>query len=275
MKFQFPVDLNVFSPLSLRRPVDFLDSVRTYCQCLPVIMPEKWGWWEPLDRKFDLVEFERLMAVMGQCDTVYWKHSKKPKAEGAFSVRWNSKSPRLRDTHSKINLTVEHGSIPPADLVHWLQTAALRSKGHFAFMDAVTSSYREFAMASESSPYGDGFLLSTHLLRHWLPDVFWATIFGPPYVRLFGKDRLLSAPVSVIKELADEVIYLQLTDSFDDVFSDPSGLRTLRDDVKRHLGVDAFFNAERSYDRSTTGAVGKVFAVPDFELVADEIYIGR
>ncbi|WP_155634030.1 hypothetical protein [Burkholderia cepacia] len=266
MKFDCPIGLNIFSPLSLRQPMDFLDAVRTYCNLLPSMTPEKWGWWEPLDRKFDLVEFERLIATMGRCDTIFWKRSRQPKSEGTFLVRWNSKSKRLRDTHAKINLTVERRHVGQDDLINWLQVATVRSRGHLAFMDIITDAYRDFAIASESAPYGDGFLLSTHVLRHWLPDVFWATVFGPPYVKLFGKERLLSAPVSIAKELAEDVVYLQLTDSIGDVVVDPFALRERRDGVKRHLNIDAFFDEIRKYDRSEKGPIGDVFVVPEFDL---------
>ncbi|WP_338510320.1 hypothetical protein [Burkholderia gladioli] len=269
MKIDCPIDLSIFSPLSLRKPGDFLDAVRTYCSLLPSIAPEKWGWWEPLDRKFDLIEFERLMATMGQCDTVFWKRSLQPRSEGAFLVRWSSKSKRLRDTHAKINLTVECRQIDQGDLINWFQIATVRSKGHFAFMDTLTDVYRDFGIASESAPYGDRFMMSTHVLRHWLPDVFWANVFGPPYVKLFGKERLLSAPVSVAKELAGDMVYLQLTDSIGDVAVDPLALRNCRDRVKRHLNIDAFFDVNRKYDRSEKGPVGDVFVAPEFNLDFD------
>ena len=31
-------------------------------------------------------------------------------------------------------------------------------------------------------------------LKHWLPDMYWGTVFGKPYVDLFGLECLLSTP---------------------------------------------------------------------------------
>jgi hypothetical protein len=112
-------------------------------------------------------------------------------------------------------------------------------------------------------------MLVTHVLRHWLPDIFWATVFGPPYVRLFGKERLLAAPASVVEELGPETIYLQVSERVTDVLDDPDNIRSRRELIKTHLGIDAFFVSGRGYDRLQRGPIGDVFTVPQFELSPD------
>ena len=269
MKFKTPLTVNVLSPLALKQPVEFVDAAQTFCDSLPQVIPEKWGWWEPLNREFDSGDLKRLVPHGSVCETVYWKRSKRPKAEGAIATRWVSKSPKVLDTHSCIGLTVELGQIEQADLVAYLKRASKQSRADFAFLDALSAPYREFAVESSSAPYGERFMLSTHVLRHWLPDVFWATVFGPPYVRLFGKTRLLNAPASIVEELGPETIYLQLSEHITDAVNDFEGLASRRDLIKAHLGGDAFYEASRAYDRLERGAVGDVFTVPKFELNPD------
>lgn len=268
MKFVIPVTTTLLSPLSLRRSADMLKAVQTYAECLPIALPEQWGWSEP-DRPFDLRDMEQTIASAGECDSIYWKRKRAPKAEGSFTVRWRSKSQYLRDTHGKISFTSELGQISQAELINWLKTAGPRTQVHMGMIDAVTKPYLPFAQESGASPYGDNFLFTTHLLRHWLPDVFWGTVFGQPYVKLFGKERLLNAPVAVAEEIAENMVYLQLTDNLADLINDFDAVQACRTQVKKHLQVDAFFESARGYDRSERGPVGDVFATPDFQLIQD------
>lgn len=269
MKFKTPVTVNVLSPLALKKPEEFLDAVQTFCDSLPCLAPEKWGRWEPLDRDFDLFNLKMLVPDGGVSETVYWQHKKLRKAEGSFAVRWSSKSPKVRDTHSTISFSTEFGQVPQADLISYLKIASVRSNADFAFVDALTEPYREFSIESGSAPYGERFMIVTHLLRHWLPDVFWGTVFGPAYVRLWGKERLLTAPAYIVEELAPEMIYVQLTEKIGDVLEDEAAVRHRRELFKGHFPSDAFFISGQGYDRLQRGPVGDVFAVPNFELNAD------
>ncbi|MBN9488643.1 MAG: hypothetical protein J0H44_15505 [Alphaproteobacteria bacterium] len=269
MKFSVPVTSHVFCPMSLTKPDDFLDAVRTFCRLLPQIRPTNWGWWEPLKQEFDEERLDKLVPKSGNCETIYWQRRKKPKAEGGFSVRWRSGVPTAFDTHSKIYFTVELGQVEQEALIDYLKEASIRSRADFAFVDALTPEYREFARESEAAPYRNRFLIATHLLRHWLPDVFWATVFGPPYVRLFGKERLLTAPAYSVQELGPETVYVQLTERIADTVEDHEGVQSRRKLFKEHLRSDAFYVSGKGYDWNERGPVGDVFDVPTFRLIED------
>jgi len=269
MKFSVPVTSHVFSPLSLTKPNDFLDAARTFCRLLPQIRPEHWGWWEPLNREFDAEHLDKLVPQSGNCETIYWQRRRKPKAEGGFGVRWRSGVPTAFDTHSKIYFTVELGQVEQEALVVYLKEASVRSGADFAFVNALTPKYREFAIEAEAAPTGQRFLVTTHLLRHWLPDVFWGTVFGPPYVRLFGKERLLTAPAYCVQELGPNTVYVQLTKRITDVVEDHDGVQSCRRLFKEHLRSNAFYIPGKGYDWRERGPVGDVFDVPTFQLIED------
>jgi hypothetical protein len=235
---------------------------------LPQAVPQKWGWWEPLDRNFNVQDLQSLVPGDRPCETVYWQRKKRPKVEGSFSVRWCSKSPKVHDTHSNISFTVELEQVDQVALVACLKDMSVRTKADFALLDMLTDSYKDFAIDSGSAPYGERYMVVTHVLRHWLPDVFWATVFGPPYVRLFGKERLLSAPGYIVQELAPETVYVQLTERIADVAVSPARIQSRRELFKKHLGLDAFFQSGRGYDRLQRGPIGDAFTVPQFELIA-------
>ena len=86
--------------------------------------------------------------------------------------------------------------------------------------------------------------VATLLLRRYLPDLCWGTVFGPPYVRLFGRDVLLSAPVYRAQEIAQDTIYLQLSESLADLQTQYPAVDAVRQATKEHLGTDAFLNME-------------------------------
>jgi len=269
MKFNVPLTVSVFSPLSLAKPNDFLDTVRTFCRLLPQVRPTNWGWSEPLKQEFDEEHLDKLVPEHGSSTTTYWQRRKRPKAEGLFSVRWRSASPKVHDTHSRVSFTVELGQVEQEALVAYLKEASIRSRADFAFVDALTPEYGEFARESDSAPYRDGFLVVTHVLRHWLPDVFWGTVFGPPYVRLFGKERLLTAPAYCVQELGPNTVYVQLTERIADTVEDHEGVQARRKLFKEHLRSNAFYVPGKGYDWRERGPVGDVFDVPTFHLIED------
>lgn len=269
MKLKLPVTTEIFSPKSLNKPDDFLDTVKTYCNFFPETLPEKWGWWEPLKRSFNAEDLSDLVHANGVCETLFWKRRKTPKAEGSFGVRWLSKTPLVNSTHGTIRITSELKQIDQTTLVSYLKSASVRSAADFAYIDVLVEAYKDFGVQNGSVPYRESFLFATHLLRHWLPDVFWGTVFGPPYVRLLGKDRLLSAPAYLVEELGPETVYVQLTENLTDVADDGNAIQSVRTSFKQHFRDDVFFVPEKAYDRSERGPVGDVFATPRFELIAD------
>jgi hypothetical protein len=81
--------------------------------------------------------------------------------------------------------------------------------------------------------------LPTHCLREGLPDVPWAILFGPPYIELFGRERLLQTPAAHVEELAGGV-YVQLTDSVADVRVRRESYLVAQRAARVHLNSSAF-----------------------------------
>jgi hypothetical protein len=88
------------------------------------------------------------------------------------------------------------------------------------------------------APFGQG--LTTHQLGNGLPSLSWAIYFGPPYVQLFGKERLLSAPVASCSEVSDSLIRLQLTEDIVDWARERGAYRSRLASAIEHIGADAF-----------------------------------
>lgn len=76
-------------------------------------------------------------------------------------------------------------------------------------------------------------------LAKGIPTLFWGNLFGPPYVDLIGRERLLAAPAAIVREETWGV-YMQVSEDppSDDTWAT---FRARRNSLMAYLGRDAFF----------------------------------
>lgn len=87
-------------------------------------------------------------------------------------------------------------------------------------------------------------------LRIRLPEINWMLILGEPYIRMFGRDKLMSTPCHSVRAIGEHTVALQLTENlFEPVPAD------IRKAVKEHLGEDAFVEEGKYYRHYKTGRV--------------------
>lgn len=125
------------------------------------------------------------------------------------------------------------------------------------------------------------FLLHTRVLQHWLPDLYWITVFSKPYVSLFGLDKLLSAPCFHVEQIGKDAVIMQMTADPIDMLENYPEVRRVKQAVKEHLNLRAFFNKDMAYHIGGGGMFkdydlireqkGSVFEVPRFELKSDRL----
>lgn len=84
-------------------------------------------------------------------------------------------------------------------------------------------------------------------LTEGIPNLYWANVFGPPWVELIGADRLARTPAHRVEEVLPGRWLVQLTSSIDDVRDDWEGFNRVRDECKEHLGADLFREPELDY----------------------------
>ncbi len=113
------------------------------------------------------------------------------------------------------------------------------------FMNAVDPVYGEIGIEHSNNNKNNPIDL-----RVRYPDLKWISIFGKPYIELFGRDQLLSAPCYKVHEFGENIIGLQLTESiFDDLSLE------VRSAVKKHLGEEAFVEEGKGIRRHQVGLV--------------------
>lgn len=95
-----------------------------------------------------------------------------------------------------------------------------------------------------------------------IPDIYWVNFFGMPYVRMFGRDRLMIAPCHRIEELPDGGVMLMLTPTLAESITTEG--RAQAQAVKEHLGEEYFFLRRTDYDSKENTYVQR--PVPDFDM---------
>ena len=71
------------------------------------------------------------------------------------------------------------------------------------------------------------------------------TVFGEPYLQMFGRDKLLAAPVLSAEPLNEKLVSLQLTENLEDLRSSPEAFA-------KDVGIPNSFGSDCSSQRSST-----------------------
>lgn len=108
-----------------------------------------------------------------------------------------------------------------------------------------------------------------HLIRpgitYSIADVHWINFFGPPYVEMMGKEKLMSAPCHEAVMLSDGGVMLVLTP--DGAESASKEGRRRAEAVKEHLGREYFFHPSDGKNRMEWRERGRR-KTPDFDFSA-------
>jgi hypothetical protein len=77
-------------------------------------------------------------------------------------------------------------------------------------------------------------------LKRCLWEMLWFTVYGKPYVEMFGRANLLSAPADRVVSLSEDIISLRLTENLRSTPESWSAYKTVRERCKAYLGLNAF-----------------------------------
>jgi hypothetical protein len=218
--------LDVLTPRQFGAREDYRLTLETLCK-YPALAPDVFDAAEPVRMPFDRTHPDQV------ADTVWgwqqgpsyliWKR-RKPKSWGAVYPNF-SPAPKHGRIHLDANVASDSAE---SDMVGLVKDWSCALEADFAFLEGT-------AVASNRSLF-----INTRELLRSVPQLYWATVFGPPYVRMFGRERLESVPAAVRAELAPDLFYVQLTARLHDVIERPEAVDKARQAAKAHLGLDAF-----------------------------------
>ncbi len=214
------------------------------CELVPELMPEYYNNHEPVNIKFDPAGLDVALEKWEM--SFLWKR-KKPSVTG--TVFFGSSHPR-RPIHTSLLIQAKPEIIDSQKLSQFVRVFSQTFRPDIGLVHVRPKSEMESGMT---------FKMSTFVLKESLPDLYWVTVFGNPYVKLFGKERLLSTPTSVVNELDDGLVYIQLTNNLMDIRKTPERVEQAREAAKKHLNSNAFFDSEKSLNH--------VYNTPSFNIV--------
>jgi hypothetical protein len=243
------VILELLTPLPLTRREDgqaILDLWQTY---IPELLPDFFGNWEPIDRVFDL---RALDAVLDQWKWPFLSIKKKPAVDASV---WMRKGAHQR-LHAVLIFRIEPKSANQSRLLEFLKAASIQLRADFACLHLFSKNELERGRSNKTVRSLDkqgkkvSFLLVSQDLQRRIPDLYWATVLGAPFLEMFGKNRVLAAPAYSTASLSSEAVLLQMTENLTDVEESFVRFDDVRSRVKTWLGKDAFFDVNNEASAS-------------------------
>ncbi|MGY6269019.1 hypothetical protein ACXIUT_04950 [Achromobacter denitrificans] len=252
-KRRIPLNAEVLLSPSFKNADDFADLIQNFVEKLPMFAPQRWGVVEPINLELSIQDIRDYLRS-GVSD-IMWKRNASPKGWGEFSKRAN---PPFGPQFSNIYFDVSvENSKQVESLISYINNLSDWAGIEYACCDGLTEDYKPTALANGLSPYKRNISVYTYMLVKCLPDILWSQVFGPAYVRLFGLEKLLSAPAYKVQQLGPETVYMQLSESVFDMHDRYGEVDEVRQRVKKHLDDNIFFDPANAEDH--------VYRVPQFE----------
>ena len=223
----------------------------------PTISPQKYDLYEPIRRLVNVETMDDMVSCVAR--GLIFKRSKPSLSGSVFPSR-----PTEEDQHAWISMDASTIAVVARP---W-QELARRVAGGFtvdyAYIHQLTVEEIPFSVLGGVT-YIQGIdsldcvlTVSPRNLQRFLPDIYWANLFGPPYVEHFGRSRLLATPADTVEEWPNGCIYVRLSEDPLDFENNYARMQAIRDRIKEHLGMESFFDLGR-------GLNGR-YSVPNFRL---------
>lgn len=249
------VDCAALLTPSFSKSTSFFRFIEDFVEFLPEFRAQYWGVVEPINLELAAADIRDFLGDAG--NVIMWKRKSTPKGWGEFKKRTNPlRGPQFANHGMHVMAEVAESV---EALIRYLKHLATQFGVEYAFCDSVSPEYKKVGFANGFAPSAGNIMVFTHTLSRKLPDILWAQVFGPAYVRLFGLERLMSAPAHRVEQLGPETVYLQLTDSLFDIHERYAEVDMVRQNVKEHLDDNIFFDPHNSRDH--------IYKIPKFEFL--------
>jgi hypothetical protein len=231
--------LQILSPMPLTQREDGRTVLSLWKRHLPHLLPDKFNNWEPVNRPFDPDDLENVLDAWSR---PFLARKRSPKVDSSVWMRKGT-----QPLHALWEFSIADGAASQQQLVEFLASASTALKADFSCLHLLTPTELERGRKSgvclnlDKKATKFFFSISSKELQQRIPDLFWVTVLGGPYVEMFGRDRLLSSPVYCTKSLPSEAVMLQMTENLADVEQHAVLFDETRSSTKSHLGEDAFF----------------------------------
>ena len=215
--------------LPLDVPQQLAETLTRLCRQVPLPKPYFFGDEDPPTIPWDL---ENISSVTHQVirPTAWWFHWQR--AAERESGRVSKGLPHL---HGVILIRAQASLSEVESYVNFTKAESIALNADLAFIHVA---YEDRPLRQDEPDYALRHVQSTVQLRRGLPDLPWATVFGRPYVEMFGREKLLHTPGVEASEITGGSIYLQLSEL--PRMEARGDFERAREAAKVHLGMDAF-----------------------------------
>jgi hypothetical protein len=238
------VEVQLLTPRPLTRKEDGRRFLELWLELMPEYTPQRYSLVEPIRMPFDP---ERIDELLGMWADHLLMVRKLPYALTSVGMRTYH-----HDVLSNVSIDLELRGIRQDPVIGFLEALSVEFSSDFALIHAVTE---------EAPKYQDCFVTG-HKLKKSIPYLPWLTVFGPPYIELFGKERLLSTPAHKAKALDEQHVSIQLSPDIMDLVNHyrhpDAGYEAARQAVLDHLDSNAFHDPALGEDHQ--------YNVPHFDL---------
>jgi len=242
------VYFEILSPLPLNRPQDARKLFQIWAETAFQFFPDRSGLYEPLRHHFSLSSLEEAIRIW---EFVFFVERRAPpKLRGSIFMQYG---PHREHSNWNIGLKNVKDFEQPA-FCKMLECAAAAFSADFGFIHRITEMDMSRGLASDTTGFLDTartekhLFVPGHVLKRFVPDIYWMTVFGKPYVDLFSRERLLSCPAHRVQEMDNGSIIVQLTPELRDTAAEEAAFERARQDARNHLNNDAFFDPLKGPD---------------------------
>jgi hypothetical protein len=236
------VFFQIVSPLPLNRHQDARKLFQLWADNAPRFLPNRWGLSEPLRHPFSLATLDDAIRTWELA--YYVKRTATPRLESGIQMQYGP-----HRQHSNWSITLKNiKDFEQRSFCRLLKCAAVAFSADLGFIHKITDTEIPKGRQNASICYLDAahtekhLYVVTHDLVKFLPDIYWMTVFGRPYVQLFSRERLLSCPAHHVKELDNGSIVVQLTPELRNITDEEAAFERVRQEARNHLNNDAFFD---------------------------------
>ena len=237
------LSIDILSPRSLRATEEGRELLRLWLALLPEYTPEYCGNTEPVKHPFNPRDLDGALAYW-QCPFLATRR-RPPRMQASV---WMDIGPKRQ--HAAFGLSLRSEDTNPFALRKFLGAMTSHLRADFAEAHVLGPvDIERGQQAGSVEPLNKNrtrfmLMVSTRRLQRYLGDLYWATVFGPPYVDLIGRERLLSAPAHESAALEYGGVYVQVTRDMLDPKRRPAEFEETRQRVKTHLDNNIFFDPD-------------------------------
>jgi hypothetical protein len=239
---KYKIYVEILSPLPLTTREEGERVLHLWETLLPNYLPDKIGNWEPIDNEFNISNRNTFLNFW---QWGFFAVKKNPRMEASI---WMRKAGTHQ--HAIWVLCFDYGGTDIGEIVRFVKAASQELEADFGCLTLLTESEIEIGMKNGTVMNLDkkatrfSFFIASQDIQKAIPDLYWMTVFGAPYVKMFG-EKLLSAPTHKTEVLNNTMVSLQLTSNLDDVKNNVATFAESKRRVKLFLGEKAFFNTEQ------------------------------